>query len=66
MKMGNVVILTERIRDRIRKEVRDNESLTVIAKTNPQLAELCKDIDSIIDSWGFEQLAKIETEMQKK
>jgi len=49
------VELAELIRERLKREAANHEELVKLSRENPRLAELCKDLDSIINSWAIRE-----------
>lgn len=54
--------LIEQIRERIKKETKEQEDWAELYRENKKLVQLCQDIDEICTSWALEQLARITGE----
>ncbi len=56
----DAVNLIERILSRLKREASNYKALAKLEKENERLARLCIDIENIIMSWSFDELAKLE------
>lgn len=58
MEWNEVNQLIETIRQRIKKEAKNYKEIKTLHYENPKLAQLCNDIDEIIQRWAWDYLKK--------